>query len=140
MTTTIYTEILIDAPPNRVWQVLTDFPSHEQWDPFIAGIEGSGKPGEALRITFRQGMKMRPIVTMVRKDEVFEWLGKLFFGGLFDGRHRFELHGEGEQTRLVHSETFRGVLVPMLKKLLADTEKGFMAFNKAIKRRVEEQG
>jgi len=137
MTTTIRTEILINATPERVWQVLTDFPSHPQWDPFFASIEGPGTPGESLTVKFRQGMKMHPRVTMARRGEVFEWLGKLLFGGLFDGRHRFELQREGAQTRLVHSESFYGLLVPLLKKLLVDTECGFVAFNEAIKQRVE---
>jgi len=137
MNTQIHTEIVIAAKPDKVWQVLTDFPSHPQWDPFFASIEGPTTPGQALRIQFRQGMRMRPTVTLARKGEVFEWLGKLLFGGLFDGRHRFELHEQGEQTRLVHCESFNGILVPLLKKLLVDTESGFIEFNQALKRRVE---
>jgi len=138
MSTSIRTEILINATPEQVWQVLTDFPAHPQWDPFFANIEGKVAPGESLNVRFRQGMTMRPRVTEARRGEVFEWLGKLLFGGLFDGRHRFELQREGAQTRLVHSESFYGVLVPLLKKLLRDTRGGFIAFNEAIKQRVEE--
>lgn len=137
MATTIHTEITINAKPDKVWQVLTDFPSHPQWDPFFATIEGPAKPGTALRIQFRQGVRMRPLVTIARQGEVFEWLGKLLFGGLFDGRHRFELQQQGEQTRLIHSESFHGLLVPLLRKLLAETEQGFKAFNHALKQRVE---
>ena len=139
MTTTIRTAILINATPDKVWRVLTDFPSHPQWNPLFTSIEGSGTPGQPLDIKFRQGIRLRPLVTMARKGETFEWLGKLLFGGLFDGRHRFELHEEGAQTRLVHSESFCGLLVPLLNKLLDDTERGFVAFNDAIKRRVEGQ-
>lgn len=138
MPTSIRTEILINAAPDRVWQVLTDFPAHPKWDPFFASIEGSGIPGEPLKIQFRQGMTIRPRVTEVRKGEVFEWLGKLFIGGIFDGRHRFELYRKGAQTRLVHSETFYGLLVPLVKNLLDETKGGFVAFNEAIKKRVEE--
>lgn len=138
MATKIHTEILINAAPERVWQVLTDFPSHPKWDPFFASIEGPGSVGNSLNIKFRQGMRMRPLVTAAQTGEVFEWFGKVLFGGLFDGRHRFDLHAIGQQTRLVHSETFNGILVPLFKKLLYETEQGFVAFNDAIKRRAEE--
>ena len=137
MTTQIQTEVLINASPQQVWNVLMDFPKHGEWDPFLASIEGKAAAGETLAIQFRQGMKMRPRVTQVREGEVFEWLGHLLVGGIFDGRHRFELQREGSQTRLLHSEKFGGLLVPLLKKLLADTEQGFTAFNQAIKHRSE---
>jgi hypothetical protein len=68
---------------------------------------------------------------------VLEWFGKLLFGGLFDGRHRFELVPENGATRLVHSERFSGMLVPLVKKVLRDTERDFAALNAALKERVE---
>jgi uncharacterized protein YndB with AHSA1/START domain len=34
----------IDAPPERVWQVLTDFGAFPEWNPFIRSIEASLKP------------------------------------------------------------------------------------------------
>jgi hypothetical protein len=37
----------------------------------------------------------------------------------------------------VHSETFSGLLVPLLGKTLRDTERGFLAFNEALKQKVE---
>jgi len=137
MATTIQTEVFIAARPDQVWQVLTDFPSHAEWDPFFASIEGAAAVGNSLHIQFRQGMRMQPIVTLARPGEVFEWRGKLLFGGLFDGRHRFELRQQGGQTRFIHSESFDGILVPLLKKLLVNTERGFDAFNHALKQRVE---
>ncbi len=69
---------------------------------------------------------------------MLEWFGKLLFGGLFDGRHRFELVPEGGSTRLVQSEQFSGMLVPLVKKLLAETEREFERLNLALKKRVEQ--
>src|SRR5438105_4520664 len=134
----IRTDVLIQAPPDKVWEVLTDFSSHASWDPFLSGIEGKVALGERLAVHFRQGMTFRPVVTELRPGRVLEWLGKLFIGGLFDGRHRFELIPEGDATRFVQSEVFSGVLVPLLKKVLADTERNFAALNSALKQRAEE--
>ncbi len=80
---------------------------------------------------------MRPVVTSFERPRVLEWFGKLLFGGLFDARHRFELVPENGATRLVHSEQFSGMLVPVMKKVLRDAERDFGALNAALKERVE---
>jgi len=36
----IRTETEIKASPGKVWQVLTDFENHRNWNPFIRSIEG----------------------------------------------------------------------------------------------------
>ena len=137
MARTIRTETVIDAAPERVWDVLVDFAAHAEWDPFLVAIEGAPRVGERLGVTFHNGWTMRPTVTRVEPGRVFEWFGKLAWGGLFDGRHRFELIPEGGRTRLVHGEEFSGVLVPFTGRMLADTEKQFGRFNDAIRARAE---
>ncbi len=82
-------------------------------------------------------MTFRPRVTEVVAERVFEWRGRLAVPGLFTGRHRFELHPTADGTRLEHSETFTGVLVPFLSRQLdAHTLPGFVAMNDALKGRV----
>ena len=137
MARNIRSEIVIDAPADAVWSVLTDFPSHARWDPFLTKIEGDAAVGRRLKVQFRNGMTFRPKVTEVQPSRTLEWQGKLFTGGLFDGRHRFELIPEGTTTRLVQSETFSGLLVPLLRKTIAETEQNFAALNVALKERVE---
>jgi hypothetical protein len=135
---TLQTEILIHAPAERVWRVLTDFAAHPAWDPFFASIAGELSTGARLRVQFRQnGMRMRPRVTEVLDGRVLEWLGSLGVRGLFDGRHRFELSAEGASTRLRHGERFSGILVPLFGRVLDKTAGGFEAFNEAIKARAE---
>ncbi len=36
----IYTEIEIQASPERVWQALTDLERFSQWNPFIRSAKG----------------------------------------------------------------------------------------------------
>lgn len=134
---TIATEIHIAAPPERVWQILTDLPAHAAWDPFLASLEGELTVGARLRVRFRKGWTMRPRVTAVDPGRRLEWLGSLGVRGIFDGRHRFELVAEAGGTRLHHGEEFGGILVPLVGGLLADTARGFEAFNLAIKERAE---
>lgn len=140
---TIHTTIDIDASPQRVWDVLIDFPRHASWNPFFAAVEGKPEVGSTLRIAARkddgtEGMVFRPEVLDAEPGRRLRWKGKLFVRGLFDGTHDFRLEAlEGGGTRFHHSEEFRGLLVPLFGGVLRDTEVGFRDFNDALARRVE---
>jgi hypothetical protein len=53
--------------------------------------------------------------------------------------HSFVLTAADGGTRLVQSETFRGLLVPLSGKLLGGLEADYAALNRALKQRVERQ-
>lgn len=135
---TLDTTIDIDATPAKVWETLIDFPSHEQWNPFFARIEGEPRVGQSITITARKpdgsgGMSFTPTILDAEPAKLLRWRGKLFIKGLFDGEHTFQLVDLGNgQTRLNHGEKFSGILIPVMGKVLFDTEKGFMAFNQAL--------
>lgn len=138
----LVTEVKIDATPEVVWDVLTDLDSYEKWNPHIR--EGSGTPevGRTLELLMdvseERQVTMRPTVTAASPGRAFEWLGHLGVRGVFDGRHRFELEPLNGGTRMIHSEEFTGILVPVLSRMLDDkTLEGFQAMNAAIKERVE---
>jgi len=44
------TEIEIDAPPERVWDVLTDFGAYPEWNEFITSIKGEPTVGSRLLV------------------------------------------------------------------------------------------
>ena len=46
----IETSILINAPPSRVWQVLTDFHAYPAWNSFIRVISGPLHEGARLSL------------------------------------------------------------------------------------------
>lgn len=130
----ISSEIEIDAPPESVWKKLTA--DHEAWNPFIERIEGRFAIGERLEVKFRNGPTMRPVVTEIEPGRALEWLGSVGVRGIFDGRHRFELTETPRGTRLVQSEQFSGILVPLLGRLLANTEKNFSEMNEALSKQL----
>lgn len=139
----LHTEIDIDAPVARVWAVLVDFASYPRWNPFIVSVRGRPEVGARLRITLQSeaGKRMRfsPRVTVADPGRELRWLGRLLLPGLFDGEHRFLLEVlAADKTRLVHSESFRGLLVrPLQGSLQRDTRRGFEAMNRTLKARVE---
>ena len=136
------TEIEIDAPPERVWQVLIDFGAYPQWNPFIRSIEGEAKVGSRLKARIEppgaREMTFRPTVRVSEPARELRWLGRLFVPGLVDGEHRLALEPlEGGRSKFIQSERFSGLLVGLLKETLTATERGFEQMNEALKRRLE---
>lgn len=135
------TEIIINAPAARVWQVLTSFSEYPGWNPFITAIEGEAALGRQLRNEMQlQGKKwvFTPAITALEEGRQLEWLGKMPLN-LFNGNHYFYLQPIGpHQTRLLHGERFSGWLSSiLLKRIGEDTLRGFQRMNKALKQRAE---
>ncbi len=143
MAKVLKTEIRIEATPSQVWAVLTDFEKYPDWNPFIKSLTGNVAVGQIIIARLEppggSGMTFKPRVLAYEKNKEFRWLGNLFFKGLFDGEHRFELTDNGDgTTTLVHSEHFKGILVPLLNKMIeVNTKNGFEAMNLELKNRVE---
>ena len=138
----LHTEIDIDATPAEVWQVLTDLEGWADWNPFITSSIGTPAVGETLVNRMEppggKAITFKPKVTVVEDTKTFEWLGKLGFSGVFDGRHRFEIETSPTGTRFVQSETLDGMLVRVMRKSLdTKTTSGFEAMNVALKARAE---
>jgi hypothetical protein len=76
-------------------------------------------------------------VTAVRENAELGWLGALRWSWLFSAEHRFALAAVGSGTRVVHSEVFRGLLVPLLRNTIDRTELAFRALDSALRDRVE---
>jgi hypothetical protein len=133
----------IDAPPARVWAVLTDFAAYPEWNPFIRRISGELHAGAKLevRITPPRGraMTFKPTVRAVEANRELRWLGRLLLPGIFDGEHSLRIEPlDGGRSRFVQAERFSGLLVWLVKGTLAKTEAGFEQMNAALKARVEQ--
>ena len=138
----IETEIDIDAPPAKVWAILTDFPHMPLWNPFITSIAGKPMAGERISVTIRppgkSSMGLCPTLLAVVPERELRWLGRLFISGIFDGEHYFLLDPlDEDRTRLTHGESFSGLLVGYLSATLDATENGFNAMNAALKHQAE---
>lgn len=136
------TEIEIDAPAERVWEVLMDFDSYPAWNPFITSLSGEARPGAKLTARLEppdgRGMTFRPAVVRVEPSVEFRWLGHFLVPRVFDGEHIFELHPSDDGTRFVQREEFSGLLVAlMLRWIGGNTRRGFEQMNQALKERVE---
>jgi len=137
------TEIDINASGERVWRVLTDFGAYGEWNPFITSISGQVKQGARLKVRVQppggRGMTFRPTVLAADPNRELRWVGRLLLPGIFEGEHAFLITPlENGRVRLRQQETFRGLLVPLLRRLLdGQTRAGFEAMNRALKERAE---
>ena len=141
----IKTEILINATPVKVWSILTTFDNYPNWNPFIKSIKGDVKVGNEIIARLvppkAKGMTFKPKVLVFDANKEFRWIGHLLFPGLFDGEHKFELIDNGNGTTTFRqSEKFKGILVPLFKKMLDNnTINGFNEMNKKLKELAEQK-
>jgi hypothetical protein len=139
----LHTEIDIHAPPERVWELLTDFGSYPQWNPFIRNISGQPILGERLEVRLEppggRSMTFKPKVLNADPNRELRWLGHLLVPGLFDGEHSFTIQPLGEnRVRFVQREAFKGLLVPLFARSLeTNTQRGFEQMNRVLKERAE---
>jgi hypothetical protein len=140
-TTVLHTEIEIDASPDQVWQVLTDREAYPEWNPFIVSSTGELKVGSTitnvLKDTNGKDTEFTPELLAVDPGKELRWIGKIGFGGIFDGEHSFRIEPlEGGRSRLIQEEKFNGIAVPFTVSMLNDTIKPqFHAMNEALANR-----
>ena len=133
---TIDTTVDIDAGPDAVWDVLTDFASYKEWNPAMR-IEGAPEVGTKLHVHLT-GMSFKPKVLAATPGKELRRLGKLGLRGLAAGEHCFVLTPNDDgTTRLNHGERYSGALIALATHNSRNNDASYKAFSQALKQRVE---
>ena len=78
----ICTKIQINASPEIVWDIITDFENYRKWNPFIREISGVIKEGSTIQVYIKppnsSGMKFKPKILKIDPEKEIRWLGKLW--------------------------------------------------------------
>jgi hypothetical protein len=136
-------QIAIEAPAERIWQILLDFSHFSEWNPFIVDVAGEAVPGTRLNVTIKppghRARHFRPSVLAALPARELRWLGRWAMPGLIDGEHGFRLESQStNRTLFIQHETFSGFLVPAVWRRIRNAfDKGFDAMNRALKERAE---
>ncbi len=137
---TMTATIDVDAPPDKVWDILTDLGSYRDWNPLF--VEAAGDVAVGQRITLRSKhpangrlMIVKPKIIAAKSGAELRWTSSL--PGIMGGEHSFTLAPVSGGTRVVQSETFRGLLTHFSGKTFANAEASFKALNEALKKRAE---
>ena len=140
----LYTEIEIEASAEQVWDILVDFASYPQWNPFVRSVVGELQQGARLQIAVQPSgskiMRFSPVVLVAEAGRELRWLGRFLFPGVFDGEHSFVIEPLSDcKVRFRQSERFSGLLVGLFRASLdRETKRGFEEMNRALKQRAEE--
>ena len=141
----IKTEILINATPDKVWSILTNFENYPTWNPFIKLLTGEVKVGNKVTAKIvppgGAGMTFKPKILTLKTNKELSWLGHFLFPGIFDGKHKFVLVDNGNNTTtFMQSEQFNGILLPFFEKQLDNnTKRGFEEMNIKLKELSEQK-
>jgi len=141
----IKTEIEINATPEQVWQVLTNFESYADWNPYIVRASGKAAGGEHLKLTLRQPdgkeKELKAIVTKVMQSQELRWQGFKYLGGLDDFEHIISIEElEPGRVKLVQRDQSSGLVVPFRSDSARESiQAGYQAMNKALKERLEKK-
>lgn len=134
----ITTEIIINTSAGKVWNILTNLPDYQNWNPFIVSSAGEVKPGARLVNVLKNGKKtitFKPKVLRVDAPYYFDWMGNLIFPGIFDGHHSFRIERiTDSQVKLIQEEVFTGILASFIfRRIGNDTLQSFIRMNQALK-------
>lgn len=139
----VNTEIFIDAPPEKVWEIFTDFANYSRWSVFMQSVIGKAAKGERIVIEVApkggKPMKFNPLILSCIPQQELIWEGRLWnMPGLFTGRHSFLLQKENQGTRFIQKEQWNGLLLPLIWPMLKDSmQPSFEAFNESLKKACE---
>jgi hypothetical protein len=137
----VRTEIEINASPEKVWGILTDFARYEEWNPFIVKAAGKAEQGTTIKIHIKtpagKKREYHPKITKAERGRELRWMGKSW---VLNGEHIFIIEPLQEGcVWLVHREAFDGLLTSFFGKSLdTDIKQGLEEMNRALKARAEQ--
>ncbi|WP_299222605.1 SRPBCC family protein [uncultured Aquimarina sp.] len=137
----IYTSIVINAPSNEVWQVMTDFNTMPNWSSTLKKISGNLTNEGRVDVTYSIDEKVRiiPHNFIYSENEHYGWSDTIqVLPGIID-RHLFRIESiDSIHTKFIQSDEFKGQnkninTVNLARYVLPS----YLIFNRELKKEVE---
>lgn len=143
MPKSITAEIEINAPVERVWDILVDLDRYPEWNPFTVRVDSTLEVGSPVDLYVRmkpnKEILQQEIVTAVEPNKKLSWgltMGAKFI--LFTDRYQVLEPLGPNRTRYFTSDDFSGLLTPIVMMLYRSHIKaGFDGIARALKARAE---
>lgn len=132
----------MDAPPEVVWEVITDLDRYGQWNPFVHECRSTLKPGDPIHMLVQIGSGTRrqeEVMRDYREGEGFAYCMKpVPFGVLSSFRsHKIEALDGGRSRYHSHFE-LNGWLAPVVRGILGSKlDAGFGGMSRGVRDRAE---
>lgn len=136
----IYTEITINASPQHVWSVLTDFENYN-WAHSFKGLTGDIQNGGQVKAHFQnpKNKKMSSFNHALSYQEgvEFGWSDKFSMGMKDNHVYRVEASAEGKSRFIQIDEVKGGLTWLMGGQIISFEKEHYPKFNRTLKQEVE---
>jgi hypothetical protein len=135
-----YSEIVITAPRERVWRVLTDLEAYPEWNPVVRRAAGTLVEGRSLDVELREPGEdpeaAELSVLVVHPMRKIRWQDRMVVPGIRDREYEIIVAPAGEgRYRVVQRERVEGLAAPFVD--IGNIDEGLDEIALALKRRAE---
>jgi hypothetical protein len=129
------TSIKINAPAEKVWNILTDASNWTQWNTTIEKIDGSIALGNKVTVVTKaspdQAFPLK--VTKFVPYRSMVWTGGMPLG-LFTGKRTYSVNQINESSsEFSMNEVFTGLMAPLFTRSIPDLQPSFDEFANCLK-------
>ena len=128
----------IDAPAERVWELLTNAASYRDWNRAVVSIEGTIALGQTISVVSivnpKRVFKLR--ITDVARPNRLVWSDGMPLG-LFKGERVYRLDERDGATEFSMTEQFSGLMSGPISRAIPDLTDSFNLFADSLKHAAE---
>jgi uncharacterized protein YndB with AHSA1/START domain len=111
-------EIVIEAPPEKVYRILSDINHWPDWQSNVSRANLEGSPEVDKPFTWRSGgLKIRSRLHTVNPVSEFGWTGRIWW---ISAVHNWTITDRGERCVVTVEESLRGFLAGGMRKSLQE--------------------
>ena len=128
----------IQAPAEKIWNILTDAAGYPTWDLTMVRIEGKLALGETVKFFTKLSAQAFPVkVTAFEPGRKMVLTGGMPLG-LFKSERTHTLTANKDGSTTFHTEEiFSGLLLGVFGRTIPDLTENFQGFAAALKKRAE---
>ena len=129
--------VIVRAPAQRIWSVLTDAKGFPRWNSTVTSIEGEIRDGATIRIHVPGTDRVfSPRISDVVVNERMTWTGGV--RPIFKGVRTFALRPRDDgSTEFTMAERFTGLMIPFVKRSLPEFGPVFARYAEDLRREAE---
>ncbi|MCL9971920.1 MAG: SRPBCC domain-containing protein [Candidatus Pacebacteria bacterium] len=120
--------IVINATPEKIWEILATVGNYKNWNSTIVSIEGEIQPGGVIKIV----PAISPNRTFTLKIQAFEPYTKMVSGDAM-GRRTFLLEKVPDGTLFTMTEKIGGPLYPLFAMMIPSFDESFDTYARELK-------